>query len=101
MFNSALNAKKLTNEYVQIKQQKAEEEIKFLKSFTQWPIARVKKITQNNEQALSPANINEPKTANKIEHKILDNKLHYLPLSTGVYIEQNSTDGIKRHTNVD
>lgn len=53
VLNSKLNSKKQTNKYVKTKQRRAAEEIKFLKSFTQWPIAKVNKVTQDNKQEQS------------------------------------------------
>lgn len=60
-----LNYKRLTKEYLQNKRRKAAEEIKNLKSFTQWPTAKVKITYSQSDQG------------NIVSKK--ETTLHYLP----------------------
>jgi hypothetical protein len=70
MLNSQLTYKYITNEYRQLKQRKAAEEVQCLKRFTQWPIAKEKSIPIQHKQ----------KSNLKVKHISKNNKLHYLHL---------------------
>jgi len=70
MVNARINYNKLTSEYLKNNRRKAAEEIKHLKGFTHWPIAKVKPNSV----------LNNPKSIAGTENA--ENKLHYLPFYT-------------------